>query len=257
MCYLSPPTNGQPARSHLYLLPLDGSQPPTLFLAPETTDDDYIQAEASPNGKYLYFTQVNYHLTTEPDQINPIYNIFRMTYPDGQPEMIAEKAYWPRLSLDSTRLVYVHIDPFSVKNQLYVADSDGRNPHQVPVSGSWNPDTKDAPLYALDEQSIIFSGVVPLPSYRPNWVEKMMDIQPARADGNIPSDWWSVPVHGGALKRLTHIQSLGLFASLSPDGQHIASFSSDGIFVMDPDGSNLTMLVPNMAGISGTVSWIS
>jgi len=47
-----------------------------------------------------------------------------------------------------------------------------------------------------------------------------------------------------------------LFASISPNHQHIASFSSDGVFVMDLDGSNLTMLVPNMAGISGTVSWI-
>ena len=180
-----------------------------------------------------------------------------MEFPNGQPEMIAEKAYWPRLSLDSSRLVYVYVDPFSLKNQLFVADSDGGNGRQVVVSGSWNPDTKDAPLYAPDGRSIIFSAVVPLPSYQPGWVDKMMGILPAKADGSIPSDWWSVPAGDGVLTRLTHIQSLGLFASISPNHQHIASFSSAGVFVMDLDGSNLTMLVPNMAGITGTISWIS
>ena len=256
MSYIAPPTATQPARALLYLLPLDGSLPPQLLFAPPTAEDDDIQVEWSPDGKHIYFTQVNYHLPSEPNQINPIYNIFRMEYPNGQPEMIAEKAYWPRLSLDSTRLVYVYVDPLSFKNRLFVADSDGGNAHQVAVSGSWNPDTKDAPLYAPDGQSIIFSAVVPLPSYRPGWVDKMMGILPAKADGSIPSDWWSVPIGGGTLKRLTHIQSLGLFASLSPDQQHLASFSSDGVFVMNPDGSNLSSLVPNMAGISGTISWI-
>jgi Tol biopolymer transport system component len=257
MSYIAPPTATQPARALLYLLPLDGSQPPQLLFAPPTAEEDDIQVEWSPDGKYIYFTQVNYHLQAEPNQINPIYNIFRMEFPNGQPEMIAEKAYWPRLSLDSSRLVYVYVDPFSLKNQLFVADSDGGNGRQVVVSGSWNPDTKDAPLYAPDGRSIIFSAVVPLPSYQPGWVDKMMGILPAKADGSIPSDWWSVPAGGGVLTRLTHIQSLGLFASISPNHQHIASFSSAGVFVMDLDGSNLTMLVPNMAGISGTVSWIS
>jgi WD40-like Beta Propeller Repeat len=256
MSYIAPPANNEPVRTALYVLPLDGSQPPQLLFAPPTPDDNYIQVEWSPDGKYIYYTQVNYHLPPEPNQINPIYNIFRMSYPGGQPEMIAEKAYWPRLSQDSSRLVYVNVDPFSPMNKLFVADSDGGNAHHIAVSGPWNPDVKDAPIFSPDGQSIILSAVVPLPSYRPNWVDKMMGIRPAKADGSIPSDWWSVPITGGVLTRLTHIQSLGLFASISPDHKHIASFSSDGLFVMNPDGSNLTALVPNMAGIPGTVSWI-
>jgi hypothetical protein len=83
-----------------------------------------------------------------------------------------------------------------------------------------------------------------------------MGVRPAKADGSIPSDWWSVPVKGGTLKRLTNINSLGLFASLSPDHQHLASCSSDGLFVMNLDGSNLTMLIPNGSNIAGTVNWI-
>ena len=53
------------------------------------------------------------------------------------------------------------------------------------------------------------------------------------------------PIIGGDVTRLTNLQTLGLFASISPDNQHIASFSQDIIFVMNPDGSGLTMLIPN------------
>jgi Tol biopolymer transport system component len=256
MSYVAPPTNGAPPSPALYLLPLDGSQPPQLLFAPPTADDNYVQAEWSPDGKYIYFTQVNPRLPSQPGQINSIFNIYRMAYPDGQPEMIVEKAYWPRLSPDSSHLVYVYVNPFSFENKLYVADSDGENAQQIILSGSWNPDVKDAPIYAPDGKSIMFSAVVPLPSFQPNFVEKLMGTRPAKADGSIPSDWWSVPIRGGTLNRLTHIQSLGLFASISPDDQHIASFSSDGLFVMNPDGSELTSIFRNLGGISGTVSWI-
>jgi Tol biopolymer transport system component len=256
MSYISPPTSGEPPRPALYLLPLDGSQPPQLLFIPPSADDNYIQVEWSPDGKYIYFTQVNDQLPSQAGQINPIYSIFRMIYPGGQPEMIVEKAYWPRLSSDSSHMLYVYVDPFSLQNKLYIADSDGGNAHHITISGSWNPDIKDAPIFSPDGKSIMFSAMIPLPSYQPNWVEKLADIRPAKADGSIPSDWWSVPIPGGTLKRLTHIQALGLFASISPDYQHIASFSSDGIFVMNPDGSELTSILRNLAGISGTVNWI-
>jgi hypothetical protein len=55
--------------------------------------------------------------------------------------------------------------------------------------------------------------------------------------------------------RLTNIQTINLFASISPDRQHIASLSGDGIFVMDLDGSNLTQVLSD-SGVHGTLSWI-
>jgi len=61
---------------------------------------------------------------------------------------------------------------------------------------------------------------------------------------------------GGAATRLTSIRATGLFASISADKRYIASYSGNGLFVMNPDGTNLTMLIPDMGGIPGTVSWI-
>ena len=65
-----------------------------------------------------------------------------------------------------------------------------------------------------------------------------------------------MPVGGGVPTQLTHIQAPGLYASISPDNQHIASFSGNGVFVMKPDGTGLTMIVNDVGGIAGTVNWI-
>jgi len=256
MSYSPPPQEDPDVVQALYIMPLDGSKPPQLLFTPPTREDQYTQAEWSPDGKYIYYTHVNYQIPNDPNRIYPLYNIFRMAYPAGQPESIAEGAYYPRLSPDSARLVYVSIDPLSIQHQLKIADADGGNVQEVVLSGSYIPDIKDAPIFSPDGQTLIFSAPVPPPAYPLNWFEKLMGIHVAKANGSIPSDWWSAPVSGGALTRLTHIQASSLYASVSPDGKHIVSFSGSGIFVMNVDGSELTILVPNLDGFTGTVSWI-
>lgn len=81
-----------------------------------------------------------------------------------------------------------------------------------------------------------------------------MGIRLARAH-NVPSDWWSVPVTGGVPTQLTNIQTINLFASISPDKHRIASLSGEGLFVMHLDGSNLSQLIVDPQ-VHGTVSWI-
>jgi Tol biopolymer transport system component len=211
--------------------------------------------EWSPDGKYIYFTHVNFQITPQPNQIYPLYEIYRMTYPDGTPEKVAEKSFWPRLSADSSHIAYISVDLFLRENKLYIADSNGANAHEVVLKGPQIPDVKDAPIFSPDGQTLIFSAPVPVQSYRPNWLDKVMGVQIAKAH-NVPSDWWSVPVTGGNITQLTNIQTTNLFASFAPDGQHIASHSTSGIFVMKPDGSELTMLIPNPQAIPGTVAWI-
>ncbi len=236
----------------LYILPLDGSAPPQLLVAPPTESDSYIQVEWSLDGKYIYFVHTNYQSRLA-GQVFPNYEIFRMAYPDGQPERILEHAFWPRVSSNSSKLVYVSLDPDLGKNELFIADADGSNPRQVKLNGDDVTHVIDAPIFAPDGQTIFFSAPNPTQSYQPNWFEKLTGVLVAKAH-NLPSDWWSVPVAGGDPARLTHTQSINLFASLSPDQKRIVSFSLDGLFVMDMDGSNLTSLIPDPGG--STVSWI-
>lgn len=261
MSYSPPPQENPDLVQALYIMPLDGSKPPQLLFKPPTREDQYIQAEWSPDGKYIYYAHVNYRFPEDPHRRYPLYETFRMAYPargDGQEESIAEAAYWPRLSPDSSRLVYISVDPFSITHQLRIADTDGGNAQEVAISGSYVPDIKDAPIFSPDGKSIMFSGAAPIPaqSFQPNWFEKLIGVRIAKANGGVLSDWWSVPMNGGEITRLTEIQAPSLYASLSPDNKRIASFSGAGIFVMNLDGSELTMLVPNLDGFTGTVSWI-
>jgi len=251
MSYTPPKQADSASNRALYIMPLDASEPPQpLFTAP-TPDDHYVQAEWSPDGKYIYYAHYNANNKTDA-QFNPPYDIFRMAYPDGQPEKVADHAFWPRVSSDSSKLVYISLDPVTGSNELVVADADGSNA-QI-ISDSSIPDLLDAPIFAPDGQSVLFSAPGPVQSYQPNWFDKLMGVGIVKAH-NVPSDWWQVPIRGGAPTQLTQVQTINLFASISPDGSRIASLSGEGIFVMDLDGSNLTRLLFD-PGVSGTVSWI-
>jgi hypothetical protein len=65
-----------------------------------------------------------------------------------------------------------------------------------------------------------------------------------------------VPVGGGEITQLTHLQTSYLYGSLSPDKKYIVSYGGDEIFIMKPDGSELTVLISGLHGFYGTVSWL-
>jgi hypothetical protein len=246
---------GQPNSSSirsLYALPLNGlTEPLPLFTSPAPTAR-YTQVEWSPDGQSIYY--VHYDQDDPDSQFFEDYNISRMTYPEGVHEKIVEHAFWPRISADSSKLVYVSLDPESGRNELFAANADGSDPQRVALSGAPTPEIIDAPIFSPEGGSILFSAPQPSQSYQPNFFENWMGIQVAKAH-SVPSDWWSVPLAGGVPTRLTNLQTINLFASISPDQKHIASVGGEGIFVMDLDGSNLTQLVVDQ-GVHGTVSWI-
>lgn len=254
MSYSPPPQSDPHIVQALYMMPVDISKPPELLFMPPTREDQYTQAEWSPDGKYIYYTHVNY-IVTDPNRLYPSYTIFRLKDPGGQPELIAEEAYWPRLSSDSSRLVYVSADPATGAHQLKIADPDGRNAQDVVLSGPHMPYYKDAPFFSPDGKSIIFSGDVSGQSYQPNWFEEFAGILSVKAEGEA-LDWWSVPVKGGDITRLTNLQTAYLYGSLSPDKKHIVSYGGEELFIMKPDGSEVTELFSGTHRFYGTVNWI-
>ena len=253
MSYAPPAPANTPSTRILYVLPLDAATEPQPLFTPPTGDDRYTQVEWSPDGMYLYFVHYDNKIRL-PGLLDPVYDISRMRYPDGQPEKIATNAFWPRISSNSSQLVYITIDPDTGRNDLFLANADGSHPRQVTFAGPSTQEIIDAPIFSPDGQSILISVPSPVRSYQPNLLERFMGIQVVKAH-DVPSDWWLVPIAGGTPTQLTNIQTINLFASISPDQRHVASLSGDGIFVMDLDGSNLTQLVSD-SGVHGTVSWI-
>jgi Tol biopolymer transport system component len=254
MAYSTPPQNQNSSNPLVYVMPLDRPSQLQFLVLPPSIYDQYIQAEWSPDGKYIYYVHNNYQ--NQPiEQHYPIYEIYRMADPNGQPEKVADQAFWPRLSADGSHLVYISMDPNTGKNKIFLANADGSDAQEVNLSGAWTPDIIDAPIFSPDGKSILFSAPSPPQTSAPSWIEKLLGIQVAQAH-SIPSDWWSVPLTGGNVRRLTNIEATALFASISPDKRFLASYSGNGLFVMNPDGTGLTMLIPDMGGIAGTVNWI-
>ena len=148
------------------------------------------------------------------------------------------------------------MDSTNGTNRLILSDADGTNPQQIVMTGKPIPIYIDAPLFSADGRSILFSGVsLNQQASAPTWFEAISGVTVASAH-SIPSDWWSVPVSGGAAKQLTHIQTTNLFGSISPDGKYIASYSGLGLFVMEPGATNAKMIINSLAGIPSTVNWI-
>jgi len=136
-----------------------------------------------------------------------------------------------------------------------VANTDGSGAYQVVLTGQDVPPIIDAPFFTPDNQLILYSAVTPMQASQPTWIEKILGIIVASAH-TVPSDWWSVPIGGGAPVQLTRIATTGLFASLSPDKKYIASYSGNGIFLMNMEGTELTIFFNDIAGAPGTVSWV-
>src|ERR1051326_1374541 len=97
ICYTPPAQDKAQAETTLYTMPLTESAQPQRLITPPSSADRYLQAEWSPDGKSIYF--VHYNFSTQPAaEIYPHYHLFRMTYPNGQPQQILDQAFWPRLS---------------------------------------------------------------------------------------------------------------------------------------------------------------
>ena len=232
-----------------YFMPLDGSQAPQALIAPSSDQDLFYQPRWSPDGQYVYFTHANYQGATT-------YEIMRMSYPDGGVETLVDQAYWPNVSEDGSRITYVSVDPQTGANSLFIANADGTQAQQVPISGSGANNIIDTPIFYPDNQSILFSAPVSQQFSSSSWVDKILGITIVYAHGSIASEWWSIPLAGGKPTQLTRVGLYGLFASFSPDQKYIASFSTNGIFVMKSDGADPTNVVKDVGGVLGTVDWI-
>ncbi|HXQ35802.1 MAG TPA: hypothetical protein VN843_17435, partial [Anaerolineales bacterium] len=248
LSYLPPGSTPYGNQKALYIMPQDGSAFPRLLFIPPSPEDNYAQPEWSLDGKYIYFT----HFKSQ----SAIFDVERMPYPNGTLEKLPDNASWPRVSGDSKHLVYVWTDSDTRMNRLYLANADGTDARQIPMTGPLAPNIIDVPMFSADDQSILFSAPNVGQSSIPRVLFPFLHVIEVIADGSIPSDWWSIPLAGGEPEQLTSIQASSLFGDFSPDEHQVAVYSAEGIFAMKPDGTELTAIIDDVGQISGTVSWI-
>ena len=240
----------QSINADLYVLPAAGSTAPQVLLQRADSKEDYFNPVWSADGKYVYYSHLMPDLGGDRKYTNFKYDLERVAYPGGQPQKLIDNAFWPRLSPDGSKLAYVSFVPSTNSNDLYIADADGSDSKLVMPAGAFF--AVDAPLFSRDGQTILFSAVGEPQVSSLSWLDQLMGVQVAEAH-TVPSDWWRVSINGGKPEQLTHVNDTGMYADFASDGQHVAFVSLSGVFVMKPDGSNLTQLVKDAVG--GTVSW--
>jgi len=257
IAYAPPPASGevQFGYSDLYQLPSDGSGEPQPLLQRSDPKESYASPLWSPDGRYLYYLHLHSTQTTGGNPVTK-YAIERLVYPNGKPETIVEDAFWPRLSPDGSKLIYITYNSASFSNALYVSDADGKNPTQILPSETFS--AVDAPLFSPDGKSVLFSAVGSGPATSLSWFDQLLGVQrvsASEAAHNVPSDWWRVPATGGKVERLTKIYEIGLYGAFAQDGRHLAFISLNGLYIMGPEGGQVWPVL-NHVGLTGTVSWI-
>jgi Tol biopolymer transport system component len=251
LTYAPPPPDGESqfGYSDLYLLPYDGSSQPQAFLTRTDPDESFFFPTWAPDGKSAYFTHL--YVVDPNSQVRAYQNDIERASLNGETSALIDHALWPAISPDGSRLAYLYADPVTLGNDLYLADPDGGG--QVPVlQPGFNPPV-DAHLFTLDGSQLIFSMVNPQLPPASSWLERLFGVEVASAH-SVPSDWYRVPTGGGLPERLTGLGDLYLNGDLSPDGSQMAFISASGLYVMNIDGSDLTMLSSEV--FVGTVSWV-
>jgi Tol biopolymer transport system component len=251
----APPLNDpsqQFGYTDLYILPADGSGVPQVLLQRTDPQEGFAFPQWSADGRYIYYAHEIPDTTGRLRYIHYKYTIERVAYPTGRPQKLLENAIWPRLSPDGKKLAYVSFNQQTGENNLYVANVDGTHARPIVPAGTFY--AVDAPLFSRDSQVVFFSAVGGPASSQRESNQFISTARPNVMKHSIPSDWWRVDLATGKIKSLTRIGDTGLYGDFSPDGQHIAFVAATGLYLMNPDGSNLTQIMNY--GPEGTVSWI-
>ncbi len=232
--------------SNFYLLLADGRSEPRLLIERTADQEVFFNPSWSPDGQQLYYSHVT---PLDEEAFTFRTTLERLDLASGGVIAVADNGIWPRVSPDGRSLAYVHIDQDSLLAELIVAEPDGSNPTLLVPRDRFT--TLDAPFFSTDGQWLYFSAVAEQTSSA-TWWERLLGIGVASAH-SLPSRWWRLPVTGGEPEAVTTDALVGQYGVVSPDGRSIAFSSQSGIYLMQPDGSELRQLLDLSAADS--LSW--
>jgi Tol biopolymer transport system component len=241
--------------TNLYAMPADGSKPPQLLVDGKQQQVIYSPSW-SPDGKNVDYVRSR----TTTDGLTTQLSIERMTYPPGDTRTLVENGFAPDLSADGTRLAYVAVQAGTSFDGLFVAGADGDRAAQV--TGGAHFQVIDRPSFSANGQTIAFTGdqspftedTRPHQPRPTDWTELFDGVGTASAHDVPASDIWSVPTTGGTPVKLAKVLAQGIMLDYSPDGQHIAFVTTQGLYVMNADGSQLNR-ISNRDGLQ-SVQWL-
>jgi Tol biopolymer transport system component len=229
----------------LYVMPADASVEPELLVAQEDPSESFFNI-SWPLDDTIYYA----HFAPSIDELGGVLyaiQIERARLPNVEVEALVKDAAWPRLSNDGTRLAYV-----TEAGDLVLSAADGSSPESL--LGPEEYAAVDAPLFSPDGSQLFYSAVDLQPAAALSPLDRLMGVKVAQAH-SVPSDWWRLPVEASVQReRLTNIDKIGLYGDFDDSGRHLYFVAADGVYVMDPDGQDVTQLatIPTVPTIDWT-----
>lgn len=228
----------------LYMMPADASSEPQLLIAQEDPSESFFNI-SWPLDDTIYYA----HMAPSVDEMGVVSygsQIERAHLPEVEVEALVQDAAWPRLSRDGMRLAYV-----TETDELMLSAADGSSPELLLGPESFA--AADAPLFLPDGSQLYFSAVDLPPDVSLLPLDRLLGVQVAQAH-SVPSDWWRMAVDGERQsERLTAIDKIGLYGDFDDGGRHLYFAAADGVYVMGPDGHNLTQL--STTPMLPTIDW--
>jgi WD40-like Beta Propeller Repeat len=217
----------------LYVMPADASAEPELLVAQEDPSESFYNI-SWPLDDTIYFV----HFAPTVDELNVVLyvsQIERAQLPGAEVEVLVKDAAWPRLSNDGARLAYV-----TEAGELMISAADGSSPEMLLGPEAFA--AVDAPVFSPDGDQLYFSTVDLPPETSLSPLDRLLGVQVAYAH-SVPSDWWLLAMDAGSQpERLTTIDKIGLYGDFDDDGRNLYFVAADGVYVMDPNGQNVTQL---------------
>jgi Tol biopolymer transport system component len=156
----------------------------------------------------------------------------------------------------ATPFAYVLTDAQTFQQSLWVADrvptgvGDGGNARRI-VGPEQKFQTVNSPRFTPDGTRIVFAASAPpttgtqppapersLPVRFLHWLVEPLIPQSVAAHGP-PADLWSIAIDGSDLRQLTTLNGDDPQPAFSPDGRQLAFLTGNGLFLANPDGTNV------------------
>jgi mono/diheme cytochrome c family protein len=246
-------------QTRLYLMRADGSDLRSLW---EPERGTIRLTTWTPDGQALYVGFAD--LRSVPDAPVPdrLFQIVRVDVTTGARQLILNDAFDPTLARDGALLAYLHYDKTYATFRLYVAARDGSGDRELLGVGAFSD--LATPRFSPDAKQIIFAahaGPVTDPQGYPiktgarsplQQLLALLEPPTAEAHGAL-WDLWVINTDGSGLRRLPNVREDTPMAVFSADGRQLVMMGAGGIYLLNPDGSNLRKIDP--LGDHGGLDW--
>jgi mono/diheme cytochrome c family protein len=205
-----------------------------------------------------------YDILSAPDApvTERLFRIIQVDLASGTQRTVLENARDPALAPGGTQLAYVHYDPAYATFALHIAAPDGSGDRELTRPGAFS--TLSSPRFSPDGKRIVFASVAgpatdpqgfPLTGSRRSPLDQLLALlePPAAAAHGPLSELWLVNSDGTGLRRIMGVQEDTPMAIFSPDGRLLVVMGAGGIYLVNPDGSQLRKI--DVLGDHGGLDW--